>query len=87
MAIIENELAASEVVADKLVANDLQSLILDKAEVRRIVAEQNALSGFVPNPMATAETAQALIGACLLERGIKPEDNIFSRGIIEAREE
>ncbi len=77
MAIIENE----------LVANDLQSLVFDKAEARRIVAEQNAISGFVPNPDATAQTAQALVGACLLARGIKPEDNIFSRGIVEAREE
>ena len=81
MAIIENELVAD------IVANDLQSLVLDKTEIRRIVAEQNAKSGFVPNPMATAKTAQALIGACLLARGIKPEDNIFSRGIVEAREE
>lgn len=77
MAIIENE----------LVANDLRLLLADKAEIRRIVAEQNALSGFVPNPAATAQTAQALVGACLLARGIQPKDNIFSRGIIEAREE
>ncbi len=77
MAVIENE----------LVASDLRSLVLDKTEIRRIVVEQNAKSGFVPNPSATAETAQALIGACLLERGIRPEDNIFSRGIVEAREE
>ena len=82
MAVIEKELAASNVVA-----NDFHSLVLDKTEIRRIVAEQNAKLGFVPNPAATAETAQALIGACLLARGIKPEDNIFSRGIIEAREE
>ena len=77
MATIENE----------LIGNDWQSLFLDKAEIRRIVAEQNAKSGFVPDPAATAKTTQALVGACLLARGIKPQDNIFSHGIIEAREE
>lgn len=44
MAVIENE----------LIANDLQSMIVDKAEIRLIVAEQNAKSGFVPDPSATA---------------------------------
>ena len=87
MGILIAEVQGMAIIENELVANGLNTMIVDKAEIRRIVTEQNAISGFVPNPMATAETAQALVGACLLARGIKPEDNIFSRGIIEAREE
>lgn len=81
MAILENEL-----VADDLMASERPSLFLDKTEIQRIVAEQNAKSGFVPDPTATAERAQALVGADLRARGLKPEDNVFSRGIITARD-
>ncbi len=67
--------------------NEIESLLLDKEEIRRIVAEQNAKSGFVPDPTATPQRARALVEACLRAKGLRPEDNIFSRGIIEAREE
>ena len=56
---------------------------LDKTEIQRIVAEQNARMGFVPDPTATAEKARAMA----LALGIKPEDNLGSRGIIAARDE
>jgi len=73
MAIIENE----------LIAHDLKSLVLDKAEIRRIVAEQNAKSGFVPDPSATAQRGRAR----MLAQGVKPEDRIGSAGIIAMRDE
>ncbi len=62
---------------------DLKSLFLDKEEIRRIVAEQNALSGFVPDPTATPQRARAR----MLALGVRPEDCIGSAGIIAAREE
>jgi hypothetical protein len=60
-----------------------KALFLDKTEIRRIVAEQNRLMGFVPDPTATAEKAQEMI----LALGVRPEDNLLSSGIIAARDE
>lgn len=60
-----------------------KSPFLDKTEIQRIVAEQNAAIGFVPDPTATAEKAQAMS----LALGIRPEDNLGSCGIIAARDE
>ncbi len=57
-------------------------MIVDKAEIRRIVAEQNAISGFVPDPGATAQRGRAR----MLAQGVKPEDRIGSAGIIAARD-
>lgn len=61
----------------------IRELFLDKEPLRKIVAEQNERMGIVPDPTATPEKAQAMIRAL----GIRPEDNLFSRGIIAAREE
>jgi hypothetical protein len=36
----------------------------------------------VPDPTATAEKAREMIEAC----GVRPEENLFSRGIIAARD-
>lgn len=57
--------------------------LADKEELRRIVAEQNAKTGFVPDPTATAQRARAK----MLAQGVRPEDNLGSCGIIAAREE
>ena len=62
---------------------DHRAMFLDKTEIQRIVAEQNKLMGFVPDPTATAEKAQEMMRAL----GIRPEDNLGSRGIIAARDE
>jgi hypothetical protein len=62
---------------------NIRALFLDKEPFRKIVAEQNARMGFVPDPTATPEKAQQM----MLDLGIRPEDNMFSRGIIAAREE
>ncbi len=56
---------------------------IDKALIQRIVAEQNQRMGFVPVPDATPEKAQEM----MLALGIRPEDNLFSSGIIAARDE
>jgi hypothetical protein len=60
-----------------------RSYFVDKKLIQRIVAEQNRLMGFVPDPTATAEKAQAMS----LALGIRPEDNIMSSAIIAARDE
>jgi len=62
---------------------DFRRFGMNKAVVRKIVDEQNVKAGFVPDLTATAESAQQLI----LALGIKPEDNLFSFGIIAARDE
>ena len=70
-----------------ILETELKSLFVDKEEIRRIIAEQNAKSGFVPDPTATPQRARAMVEKCLRAAGLRPEDNVFSRGIIEAREE
>jgi len=56
---------------------------VDKQAIQRMVADQNAQMGFVRDPTATAEKAQEM----MRDLGIRPEDNLFSTGIIAAREE
>jgi hypothetical protein len=58
-------------------------LLADKNLLRQIIEEQNALMGFEHDPNATAEDSQRMI----LEDGVRPEENLFSCGIIQAREE
>lgn len=67
--------------------NEIQSLRADKAEMRRIVDAEYGKMGIPFDPTTTAELAQRLVGECLRAHGLKPEDNIFSRGIIAARDE
>jgi hypothetical protein len=55
--------------------------LLDKRALQRAVAELDARMGFVPDPTATAEQAQAM----MLARGIRPEDRFLSREIIRMR--
>jgi len=62
---------------------DLASLLADKDEIRRLMAEQNRLMGVAPDLTATAEKAQAMS----LALGIRPEENLLSRGIAEMRDE
>lgn len=57
-------------------------LYADKAELQRVMEEVNRKMGFVPDPEATPEKARQMMQAL----GIRPEDNLFSRGIIAARE-
>jgi hypothetical protein len=60
-----------------------KSLFADKKAIQRVVAEQNREMGFVKDPTATAERAQEM----MLALGIRPEDNLFSSGIVAARDD
>src|SRR5439155_3393921 len=62
---------------------ETRSFFVDKKLIQQIVAEQNERMGFVPDPTATAEKAQAKS----LALGIRPEDNMMSSAIIAARDE
>lgn len=62
---------------------NMKSLFADKRVLQRMVAEQYATAGLVYDPTATAEQARLLI----MEDGVRPEDNLFSCGIIAAREQ
>lgn len=61
----------------------IRSFFLDKKVIQKIVAEQNEEMGFVPDPTATPQKAREMMRAL----GIRAEDNIFSYGIIAARDE
>jgi hypothetical protein len=61
---------------------DVKSLFVDKEMIRRVIEEQNAKMGFVFDPTATPQQAREM----MREQGVRPEDNIGSRGIIEERE-
>jgi hypothetical protein len=67
----------------KVAQRDSRSFFVDKRLIQEIVAEQNKEIGFVPDPTATAEKAQAMS----LALGICPEDNLLSSAIIAARDE
>jgi hypothetical protein len=67
----------------KVTAPKLNPFFVDKKAIQKIVAEQNERMGFVKDPTATPEKAQEM----MLALGIRPEDNIFSCGIIAARDE
>lgn len=70
-----------------VVGSEIESLLADKDEMRRIVDAEYERMGIPFDPTATAELAQQLVDECLQAHGIRPEDNIFSRGIIAARDE
>ena len=69
-----------------LLEREIKTLYADKEEMRRIVEEQYNLMGIEFDPTATAEMAQKMVGECLEVHGIRPEENIFSRGIVAARD-
>ena len=62
---------------------ETRSFFVDKKLIQKIVTEQNERMGFVADPTATAEKAQAMSRAL----GIRPEDNLLSSAIIAARDE
>ena len=62
---------------------NVRELLADKEALRRILEEQDAQSGFVPDPNVTPEQVRAM----MLADGIRPEDNEFSRELIHIREE
>jgi hypothetical protein len=61
----------------------LSDLFIDKTEIQKIVAETNRQMGIVPDPTITPQKVRQM----MIDDGIRPEENLGSRGIIEAREE
>jgi hypothetical protein len=59
------------------------SKLLDKCALQKAVADLDQRMGFVQDPTATAERAQAM----MLARGIRPEDRFLSSEIIRMRHE
>ncbi len=58
-------------------------LLADKDKIRHLVAEQYATMSIPDDPTATPQKARAM----MLALGIRAEDNEFSQGILQAREE
>lgn len=71
----------------EMLTRDATGFFLDKTQIRQIVAEQNGKMEFIVDRDATPEQAQALVEKSLRASGLRPEDNVFSCGIIAAREE
>lgn len=69
------------------VTRDAKSFFIDKRRIQQVVAQRNEQMGFVPDPTSTPAQAQEAVARSLRENGLRPEDNIFSCGIIAAREE
>ena len=55
---------------------------VDMDMARRVIAHMNEMTGFVPDPTATPRKAQEIMRVL----GIRAEDNIFSCGIMAARD-
>jgi hypothetical protein len=65
------------------VKKNIREFFIDKKKIQKIVAEQNRVMGFVPDPAATPQKAREMMRAL----GIRPEDNLGSSDIIAARDE
>jgi hypothetical protein len=61
----------------------VRTRLADKQALVKILEEQDARLGLKHDPNATAAESRRRI----LADGVRPEDNIGSRGIIDAREE
>jgi hypothetical protein len=59
------------------------SRLRDKADLKESIAEQFDRMGVNYDPGATAQRSRRL----MLEQGVKPEDNLFSCGIIGSRDD
>ena len=59
-----------------------KSLIADKAALRRILEEQDKLTGFVASSPVTPQQLRAM----MIAQGVVPEDNSFSCELIRMRE-
>jgi hypothetical protein len=60
---------------------DYRDLFIDPEMIRRVAAETDAKMGIVPGPTLTAEEIREM----MIAEGVRPEDCIGSRGIIEER--
>ena len=74
----ETEQKSTEVAADRF----RTVRFVDKEQLRPIIDDAFAAMGVRGEPIG-AENVQEMMAAC----GVPPEDNLFSRGIIDMREE
>lgn len=86
---IENEVAQLRAQLNQWIAQPTRSVQLeptiqfvDKEKLRSLTAKTFEEMGIRSEPI-DAEKLQEMVAAC----GVKTEDNVFSRGIIEMREE
>lgn len=86
---IENEVAQLRAQLNQWIAQPMQSVQLeptiqfvDKEKLRSLTAKTFEEMGIHSEPI-DAEKLQEMVAAC----GVKTDDNVFSRGIIEMREE
>jgi hypothetical protein len=61
--------------------SDVAHLLAHREAMLKFLEEQDARTGFAFDPTATPEKARASIRAC----GVRPEENLFSRDIIQAK--
>ena len=59
------------------------SVIADKAKLRRLIEKRNEEIGLIYVANGTATESRRLA----LEDGVRPEDNLFSGGILASREQ
>lgn len=71
----------------EMTIQNAERFFINKSHIQQVVAQINQQTGFVPDPTITPEDAQQAVEQSLRENGLRPEDNIFSCGIIAAREE
>lgn len=64
-----------------------RAVLVDKEPLRKIAEAQASALGIIADPGMTVEKVQMMVAANLRAHGIRPEDNIFSCGIIAARDE
>jgi hypothetical protein len=61
---------------------DVTSLMADKEALRAILEAQDAATGFVPDRTITPQKLREM----MLADGVRPQDNLGSRDIIQMRE-
>lgn len=74
-------------MSELIIEQNAKRFFIDKSHIQQVVAQYNQRMGFVSDKSVTPEDAQQAVEQSLRENGLRPEDNIFSCGIIAAREE
>jgi hypothetical protein len=60
---------------------DIREWFSDREAMLKFLEEQDTQAGFVFDPTATPEKVREMRAVC----GVHPEDNLFSRDIIQAK--
>ncbi len=70
-----------------VVESEIESLLADKGEMRRIVDAEYERMGIPLESVGTIEEMQTMVAESLRRAGIRPEDCDASRAIIAARDD